>query len=664
VTHPTRRRRRRFSGVVLVAVAVAVAVGLAGAATAGAQGAGPAIEVVGIDLTEFPTVRLRVSLSPEVAAPGLTPEAFRITENGDPVDAQFTPLGDEVVSIMLTIDTSGSMGGPGIDQAKLAAVELLEVLPDNVPVSVISFGMTTQVVSPFTTDRGESREAIQGLVAEGGTVLYDSLVLSAQESRTTAAARRAVLLLTDGDDSDSTATLEDAVDALGSAIDDFYIVSLETEATNPEAIDELAEGAGGRVIAAQDPETLTATYIDLGQRIVNQYEAVFTSTTAAGVGRYEISVDGREGTGSLSLALPNRPTTDPQAAAQRALPGVLTSGVETHTLQQDWVLWLGVALVGIALLTALVFAVPSIAEASGGGAAAVRRRRDRKRSLRSDAVVVDEGGSGAERAFESMRDAATRVATRAVERTESTGRIDAALDRAGLIMRAGEYVAVVVAVAIGAAIAGYLFLGVVGGVIGLLVPILGSKAFLNFKASRRNKKFGDQLSDALMIMSGALRSGFGVGQAIDTVAEEMEDPVGSEFRRAVLETRLGRDIEDALGGIAHRVQNEDFEWVIDAMRINRQVGGDLANILDQVGETIRSRNRLKRQVAALTAEGRISAMVLGSLPIGMGLILYTSNPDYMAPLFSRTIGWIMLGIAVGLLVTGALWLKKMIDIEY
>src|SRR3546814_4979840 len=125
----------------------------------------------------------------------------------------------------------------------------------------------------------------------------------------------------------------------------------------------------------------------------------------------------------------------------------------------------------------------------------------------------------------------------------------------------------------------------------------------------------------------------------------MDDPRGQEFRRAILETRLGRDVEDALEGIAARVKNEDFAWVVDAMRINRTVGGDLAQILDQVGETIRARNRLKRQVSALTAEGRISAMVLGFLPIGMGLILYSSNPDYMEPLFSRTIGLIIVGRA-------------------
>ncbi|HAS09059.1 MAG TPA: type II secretion system protein F, partial [Acidimicrobiaceae bacterium] len=136
--------------------------------------------------------------------------------------------------------------------------------------------------------------------------------------------------------------------------------------------------------------------------------------------------------------------------------------------------------------------------------------------------------------------------------------IDAALDRAGLVMRAGEYVAVIAAAAIAGGVLGYLLLGAVVGALGFLVPLLGAGAFLRAKASRRNKDFGDQLSDALMIMSGSLRSGFGVGQAIDTVAEEMDAPLGQEFRRAILETRLGRDVEDALDGVAGRVQNEDF----------------------------------------------------------------------------------------------------------
>lgn len=636
---------------------------LAGLAAGQEADTGPAIEVTGTDLSEFPTVKLRVALSPELAAGDLGAEQFEIAENGTPVEEQVTPLADQVVSVMLAVDVSGSIAGEGIAQAKLAALDLLEVLPENAPVGVIAFSTGAEVVSEFTTDRGATEAAIVGLEADGGTALYDAVALAAEQSGAVEADRNAVLVLSDGADTDSTRDLEAAREDIEGRIDDFYVVSLQSEQTDADALAALAEAGGGRVVAAEDPDALSATYVELGQRIVNQYELVFTSTTPDPTGEYTIGVAGSEATGGIEVALPDRPNpapADDEEAGPRELPGVITSTAEPGLLQQDWVMWVGAGLLAVAITVALLLAVPSGGSLQSG----IQRRRDRRRSLASDAAPSDDDHNPAERAFESVRDAVTGFATRAVERTESQGRIDAALDRAGLVMRAGEYVALIVAIAVVAAIVLYLLMGVVGGALGLLVPILGSGAFLSFKASRRNSAFAEQLGDALMIMAGSLRSGFGVGQAIDTVAEEMDDPIGTEFRRAILETRLGRDMEDALDGIARRVQNEDFEWVVDAMRINRQVGGDLAQILDQVAETIRARNRLKRQVAALTAEGRMSALVLGVLPIGMGLILYSSNPDYMDPLFSRTIGWVMLGVAVGLLVAGALWLKKLIDIEY
>jgi len=654
VTRPTSRR--------LLAALITAVLGLVGlAAPALAQQDVPEVEVTGSDLSDFPTVRLTVALPPELTADGVDAADVSVRENGQPVEAQVSPLSDETLSVLLVVDTSGSIRGEGLIQAKLAALELLDVLPEDAAVGVIGFGNEADVVSEYTTDRAATAEAVDSLDATGGTALYDATILAAETVATSRADRQAVLVLSDGADSESSADIDEAREALEGAIDDFYVISLQTAETDDEALAQLADAAEGRVLAAEDPDALAATYVALGQRIVNQYEVVFTSTTDAGTGTYEVGIAGTDATGAIELALPDRGGPAAEEPDGPREVGVLTGEAEPELVEQPWVLWVGALLVAAAVTIALVVAIP---DGGGSGAVQYTRRRLRGRSLTSDAVVEEDEGSGAERAFESVRDAATRVATAAVERTESTGRIDAALDRAGLVMRAGEYVALVVAVALGAALLGYLLLGVVGAALGLLVPILGSGAFLRFKAARRNAKFGEQLSDALMIMAGALRSGFGVGQAIDTVAEEMDDPLGAEFRRAILETRLGRDIEDALEGIAIRVQNEDFEWVIDAMRINRQVGGDLAQILDQVGETIRARNRLKRQVSALTAEGRMSALVLGLLPIGMALILYSSNPDYMDPLFSRTIGWVMLGVATALLVVGALWLKKLIDIEY
>jgi tight adherence protein B len=652
---------RRRSAAVVIALITALGALVAGAPPSGAQQAGPAVEVVGADISSFPSVVLRVALAPAVATAGLSPDDITVTENGDAVDAQVIALADQQVGVVLVLDTSGSIRD-ALDAAKAAAADLLDVLPGDAPVSVIGFGSSAAVASDFTTDRGATADAIENLEAQGGTALYDAVLLAAEQVEASPAERNAIVLLSDGADSDSQADVDEATQALEAGVDDFYIVSLQTEETDLAALSGLADAAGGRVVAAEDAEALADTYVDLGQRIVNQYEVSFTSTTPDPTGTWEIAVEGTDASGSIELALPDRDRGAGRAdepAEERALPGVLTLETEPAFYQQGWVLWAGALMVGAALATLVGLAVPA------GAGSEIVRRREARRSLRSDAAPAHgDDSSSAERALDSVRSAATRVASAAVERTESTGKIDAALDRAGLVMRAGEYAALVVAIAIGAAVLGYLLLGVVGGALGLFVPLLGAGAFLNFKASRRNKAFGDQLSDALMIMSGSLRSGFGVGQAIDTVAEEMDAPLGQEFRRAILETRLGRDVEDALDGVANRVQNEDFAWVVDAMRINRTVGGDLAQILDQVGETIRARNRLKRQVAALTAEGRISAMVLGFLPIGMALILFSSNPDYMRPLFSRTIGLIMLAVAVALLVAGALWLKKLIDVEY
>jgi tight adherence protein B len=655
--HATRPARRRASTLV-VALVTAVAAVFAVVPPSGAQDAGPTVEVVGVDISEFPTVQLRVALSPELADAGVTAGDISITENDEAVDAQVEPLDDQTVGVVLVMDTSESIEA-ALDDAKAAAGDLLDVLPEDSPVSIVGFATDAYVASEFTTDRGEITDAIDGLEAVGGTALYDAVLLATQQTAASPAGRNAIVVLSDGADTNSQAPVEQATGALEGGDDDFYLVSLETEGTDQANLQRLADAAGGRVVSAADPDALAETYVGLGQRIVNQFAVSFTSTTPDPTGTWSIAIEGTDATGSVELALPDRPDPVADEDDERALPGVLTSQAEPRLLQQSWVLWVGALIVGLSLATLVALAVPS------GAGAEIVRRREKRRALTSDAApTADDDSSGAERAVASVRSAATRVASAAVERTESTGKIDAALDRAGLVMRAGEYAALIVAIALAAGILGYLLFGVVVGVVALLVPLLGAKAFLDFKASRRNKAFGDQLSDALMIMSGSLRSGFGVGQAIDTVAEEMDAPLGQEFRRAILETRLGRDVEDALDGVAKRVQNEDFAWVVDAMRINRSVGGDLAQILDQVGETIRARNRLKRQVAALTAEGRISAMVLGFLPIGMALILYSSNPDYMEPLFSRTIGLIMLGAAVALLVAGALWLKKLIDVEY
>jgi tight adherence protein B len=164
-------------------------------------------------------------------------------------------------------------------------------------------------------------------------------------------------------------------------------------------------------------------------------------------------------------------------------------------------------------------------------------------------------------------------------------------------------------------------------------------------------------------MSGALSAGLSLAQAVDTVVREGSDPIAGEFRRALMEARLGVEIETALEGIAERMESKDFEWVVMAIRIQREVGGNLSELLTTVAATIREREYLERQVLALSAEGRLSVWILGGLPPAFLVYLMLTNRTYLEPLVSTPLGWIMLGGMVVMLVVGIVWMKKLVKVE-
>src|SRR4249920_1964354 len=180
---------------------------------------------------------------------------------------------------------------------------------------------------------------------------------------------------------------------------------------------------------------------------------------------------------------------------------------------------------------------------------------------------------------------------------------------------------------------------------------------------RRAEKLREQLPDVRPIMASSLGAGHSCLQALDTTAKEIAQPAATEFQRVVAEIRLGRSAEDALGALAERVGSSDFKWAVLAVNIQREVGGNLAEILDTVADTLRERATLRRQIKVLTAEGRLSAWVLGALPIGIALYLYATNPNYIGKLFESTYGIIMVGGGLFLMVVGILWMRKIVDID-
>jgi tight adherence protein B len=265
--------------------------------------------------------------------------------------------------------------------------------------------------------------------------------------------------------------------------------------------------------------------------------------------------------------------------------------------------------------------------------------------------------------------ALARSAVGLMTRLARTGQIEAALDSrleaAGLPLRTAEWMLLHVSAAVGTSLIllvaarGELVAAILGLILGLSLPWL----FLGLAKARRESKFLGQLPDTLQLLAGSLAAGYSLPQAMDSVVRETQPPISVEFNRALIEARLGLLPEDALDGIAARTRSRDFSWIVMAIRIQRDIGGNLAELLSTVAETLRERERLRRQVSALSAEGRLSGVILGALPVVFALYLVLVRPEYIGPLFTTPIGLFLLAVGSILLVIGAFWMSKVIKVE-
>lgn len=224
----------------------------------------------------------------------------------------------------------------------------------------------------------------------------------------------------------------------------------------------------------------------------------------------------------------------------------------------------------------------------------------------------------------------------------------------------GGCVAVVIA-AILSIVTGDVILGLL---VGALVGWLSMRILLSFLIRRRRAAFAEQLPDLLQLLASSLQSGFSLPQALDSVVREDAQPAAGEFARALAEARLGGDLEDCLETMADRMGSDDLRWTIIAIRIQRGIGGNLAEVLTTIVSTIRERGYLRRQVHALTAEGRMSSYILIALPVVLGGLLFITNPKYMRPLYTTHLGEFMLAGAFVLMVLGTVLMRRMIKVEY
>jgi tight adherence protein B len=240
----------------------------------------------------------------------------------------------------------------------------------------------------------------------------------------------------------------------------------------------------------------------------------------------------------------------------------------------------------------------------------------------------------------------------------------AALEQAGMSTTLPNFVVVVGIWTLVAGALGVLLAGPAVGLLMVVVVPLGARLLLKFRAGRRRAAFADQLDDSLQLMASSLRAGHSLLRAVDAVSQDAASPTAEEFSRIVNETRVGRDLGDSLDEVAARMGSEDFTWIAQAIAIHREVGGNLAEVLDAVGHTIRERNAIRRQVKALSAEGKLSAIVLGALPFGIFGFISMTNPGYVAKFTQSVAGYGMIAVAVLLMLIGGFWLKKTVAIKF
>jgi tight adherence protein B len=258
---------------------------------------------------------------------------------------------------------------------------------------------------------------------------------------------------------------------------------------------------------------------------------------------------------------------------------------------------------------------------------------------------------------------AVAVTSKIADRYGVLGKTETLLEAADVPLRAGELLFYTPAFAVLLFLLLAVLVSPLIGLIGAAVLCVAPFAYLNNRVRSRQLRFERQLPDTLTLLASSLRAGFSLMQGLEAVAQEIAEPMQKELQRVFTEVRLGRPVEDALGDAADRMDSNDLRWTVMAIRIQREVGGNLAVLLDTVSDTMVKRERVRRELRALTAEGRMSAIVLSCVSPVLALAIGLIQPDYLKPLVDDFIGILGLIVAIVLSIVGWFWLRRIVDIE-
>lgn len=634
--------------------------------TAFSSSAPPRIEITDINLDRYPRVTMTVDLR---NVPDLDPTQIRVTENGESVselEVNTLEQSFQRIGIVLAIDTSGSMAGEPIEAAQAAALAFIAQKRPQDWMALVTFDTEVQVLSGFTNDPVALSSRVEGIDAAGGTSFFDAMIKSAELYEGIENDERNLIVLTDGADSvyqgeAKDLAKQDALDAIQTAGVRVFGVALESPDFTPEDLEDFTLATEGQFRATPDPQQLDSLYGDIRRELNNKLVVRFTANEQQTTDvNFAVSYQSLEGTAAVAVpgfattTLATTTTTGPRVfvTPDVAVTPDLNPVASANTLRIAAAAGVFIAL---ALFVIIVVRLEAQEDDSVGSRLKAYGRKAMPRPGESQGGLL---------ARIPLLRYFTERAEEAVRRRGLLAAVNSALEQGNIPLRPGEALAAGVGLSIVAAVMVGLFTqNATFGFGAFVLALLIMAAVVQLAGEREKRRFENQLPDTLTLISTSLRAGYSLLQAVEAVAAEAPDPTAREFGRAIAESRLGRPVVQSLEGIAERMRSEDFEWAVMAIEIQREVGGNLAEVLQIVAETMLQRNRLRREVKALTAEGRISAIVLGSMPIGLFAFLFVTNRTYLEPLIEESVGRIAIGIGIGLLAVGVLWLRKITVIE-
>lgn len=595
------------------------------------------VKISDVEVAGYPEVEMRV----RVLSPG-TPENFEVTEAGKKVpDVKVREAGSDAVIATLLIDVSGSAQGAPLANAKKAAAVFIDRSRPQDKIAIVAFSGSPNRIIGFTSDKTALKAALGKLQAPaGGSRINDSVMESISAYGTAPKNGRTIILLSDGSDKRSKTYNSEVKAAAKRNGVTIYPIGLKGPEYKPATLRQLAEGTGGRMLVAPEPESLSTLYAGLSAGLHKEYILTYESVVEATSAKVDVAtkVSGKELRGSTVVTGFPEPIDGSSGGLGRDF--------------LDPYLAAGLAFFAVVVLAGAV--ALSVGKDKNQLAQQLKYYDQLRGNTRQE---EDQGGGNVQRFLVAMIGSVSLK----YGFTENAKKM---LVQAGLPVKPHEYIILHIA---GVMTAGFLvdvsfrLFWLTGGVVVLAVflPLMA----LKFLIKRRIGIFDDQLPDTLNMLAGFMKAGYGLQQAIGSTASEAKPPMGPELERVNNQIQFGTPVEEALEEMALRTGSEPFKWFVVAVSIHHETGGNLTEILETMSATLRKRQVQKRQLKALSAEGRLSAAILLILPFAEAGILYWVNPEYMSLLVTTPTGIMILIVSGLLMLTGIVWVRKVVDIE-